>query len=142
MVLTLHRSEPPALQAVTSSERRKFKRSTPLLTTETHLVEPQPPTKSQLALHGLTYPDWKEPHLTKTPWELQRHKRHKHKKPSLSQRPTKLLKNLPREVYECIVTQLEHVHLGQSACSACYLGELHSLSLVSRASYKATTLGM
>jgi hypothetical protein len=107
------------------------------------MAEPQPPTKSQLAAHGLTYPDWQEPRLTKTPWELERHKKHGRKKSLGIQSPAKVFKNIPREVYACIVTQLEHVHLGRdTACSACYLGELHSISLVSRASYNATAPGM
>lgn len=47
-------------------------------------------------------------------------------------------KTLPKEVLECIITQIETMHLERSeACLSCYLGDLHSLSLVSRAWEKA-----
>lgn len=50
---------------------------------------------------------------------------------------------LPREIYDCIVSQLEHIHLQQDqGCPTCYLHDLYSLSLASRAWDKAATLQM
>ncbi|KAF1841952.1 uncharacterized protein K460DRAFT_388761 [Cucurbitaria berberidis CBS 394.84] len=50
---------------------------------------------------------------------------------------------LPREVYDCIVAQLEQIHLDHDrACSSCYLKDLYSLSLTSRMWDKAATAQM
>ncbi|KAF1365330.1 hypothetical protein EJ07DRAFT_75800, partial [Lizonia empirigonia] len=54
-----------------------------------------------------------------------------------------IFKRLPREVYECIVAQLDQVHLqDDQACQPCYLRDLHSLALTSRAWDRAATLQM
>jgi hypothetical protein len=81
--------------------------------------------------------DYDVPHLVKTPWELERHtrksiwsSRSSHEK----EIPTYTLKSLPEEVYDCIISQLEDIHLGgDNACPPCYLRDLHSLTLTSRA---------
>lgn len=87
------------------------------------------------------------PHLTKTPWELDRHKKNsvwrrtrmEHENPF----PPSVFKKLPREVYDCIVEQLEQLHLGEEqSCQSCYLRDLCSLSLTSRAWDRAATLQM
>jgi hypothetical protein len=80
-----------------------------------------------------------EPHLVRTFWELQRHKRQRPSKTAEHEFPVAIFQSLPREVYECIVTQLELLHLRQDdPCSACYLKDLWSLSLVNRAWNKVT----
>lgn len=54
--------------------------------------------------------------------------------------PTHVYKKTPREVFDCIVAQLEQLHLDQDqACASCYLDNLHSLSLASRAWGEAAT---
>ncbi|KAF2828636.1 hypothetical protein CC86DRAFT_444791 [Ophiobolus disseminans] len=113
--------------------------------------QPLPPSTSQsrlrssMAIGGVVY-GWQEPHLTKTPWELERHKkrsRWRRSKVVENELPVAVFKILPKEVYQCIVVQLEQIHLRQTeSCSSCYLRDLHSLSLVSRAWDKATTSRM
>ncbi|PVH99115.1 hypothetical protein DM02DRAFT_680132 [Periconia macrospinosa] len=46
-----------------------------------------------------------------------------------------IFRTLPREVYECILLQLERMYLGcgGKSCSECYVRDLYSLSLTSRA---------
>ncbi|KAF1947848.1 hypothetical protein EJ02DRAFT_472252 [Clathrospora elynae] len=86
------------------------------------------------------YYGWDVPHLTKTPWELERSKKHSTRKQSRASKefPKHVFENLPREIYHCIVSQLNQMYLGdEKACSSCYLGDLHSLSLTSRAWEKA-----
>lgn len=87
------------------------------------------------------------PHLTRTPWELERKKKNSvWRRTRVEQEhghvlPASVFKHLPREVYDCIVDQLEQLHLGQGqSCPPCYLKDLHSLSLTSRAWDRATTL--
>lgn len=85
------------------------------------------------------------PHLTKTPWEAERYKRNSTWRRSGPERefPARVFRTLPREIYDCIAVQLEALHLQQDdACSACYLEDLHSLSLTSRAWDRAATLQM
>ncbi|PSN66820.1 hypothetical protein BS50DRAFT_493135, partial [Corynespora cassiicola Philippines] len=55
-----------------------------------------------------------------------------------------IFKNLPREVYDCIVEQLEQLHFAQQneACSSCYLKDLYNLALTSRAWDQAATAQM
>lgn len=82
------------------------------------------------------------PHLTKTPWEVGRYKKNSTWRRSTQKRefPAHIFEKLPREIYECIVTQLEKIHLHRDqACPSCYLRDLHSLSLTSRAWDKAVT---
>lgn len=85
------------------------------------------------------------PRLTKTPWEEGRHKRNSTLRQSKTetQFPARIFQQLPREIYNCIVVQLEALHLQlNQACSACYLRDLHSLSLTSRAWDRATVMQM
>ncbi|EUC44984.1 hypothetical protein COCMIDRAFT_5743 [Bipolaris oryzae ATCC 44560] len=59
------------------------------------------------------------------------------------QMPGYFHKSLPREVYDCIVAQLGPIHMDQEgACATCYLKDLHSLSLTSRAWGKAANAAM
>ncbi|KAF2661261.1 hypothetical protein K491DRAFT_587839 [Lophiostoma macrostomum CBS 122681] len=85
------------------------------------------------------------PHLTKTPWELERSKRHsawRKSKPEPSVLPF-VFKKLPREVYDCIVEQLEQIHFREEqSCPSCYLRDLYHLSLTSRAWDRAATIKM
>ncbi|KAF2133530.1 hypothetical protein P153DRAFT_282090 [Dothidotthia symphoricarpi CBS 119687] len=54
--------------------------------------------------------------------------------------PAHTFQNLPREVYDCIIAQLEQIHLGQTqTCRSCYLKDLYGLSLTSRSWSKAAT---
>lgn len=82
---------------------------------------------------------------TKTHWGLGRRKTSAKPK---KQRPVNpfsahAFHKLPREVYDCIIAQLEQIHLGQDqACPSCYLRDLYNLSLTSRAWDKATTSKM
>ncbi|KAJ8114193.1 hypothetical protein OPT61_g3873 [Boeremia exigua] len=85
------------------------------------------------------------PHLTKTPWEVERYKKNSTWRRSGPEKefPVRVFKNLPREVYDCIVAQLEEIHLQQEqACPSCYLKDLHSLSLTNRNWDRAATLQM
>ncbi|KAF2687225.1 hypothetical protein K458DRAFT_386050 [Lentithecium fluviatile CBS 122367] len=85
------------------------------------------------------------PHLTRTPWELERYKRHSVWKRTTKEYvyPPQTFKKLPREVYDCVVEHLEQLHLGQDqSCSSCYLKDLYHLSLTSRAWDRAATLQM
>jgi hypothetical protein len=95
------------------------------------------------------------PKLVKTPWEADRSKRafsrqwrqerepqdepgtlqrslEGGRKPSLS---AGVFKRLPREVYDCILRQLEALHFEQreGACLSCYLADVMSLCLTSKA---------
>lgn len=84
--------------------------------------------------------DLETPHLTKTPWELERHKKQSlwRRSKVAYQFPTFYFKNLPKEVYDCLVTQLEQIYLrDERACPSCHLRDLYNLSLVSRAWDKA-----
>jgi hypothetical protein len=107
-----------------------------------HTLRPRPAIKPALAVEDrVSLED--TPHLTKTPWELGRHKKQKSLKIVDFQIPTKIFKTLPKEVYSCIIAHLEQIHLHrEQACPACYLKDLHSLSLVSRAWDKATRAQM
>ena len=85
------------------------------------------------------------PHLTKTPWELERRRRNStwRRTRTVVSIPTKAFKNLPREVYDCIIVQLERLHfVGSHSCTSCYLNDLYSLCLTSRAWDRAATLQM
>ncbi|KAF2085027.1 hypothetical protein K490DRAFT_68227 [Saccharata proteae CBS 121410] len=85
------------------------------------------------------------PASTRSSWEF-----HRYKRPlsvvSYAQSfrpnclPPRVFQQLPREVYACILQQLEVVHFGKGApgCTTCYLKDLCNLSLTSRAFDKAT----
>lgn len=86
----------------------------------------------------------------KLPWEMQGQPEHplstfapsgslrSHSKPQNVVQP-RIFQKLPREVYACIVQQLEVLHFGRGtqSCTTCYLRDLHSLALTSRAWDKA-----
>ncbi|KAF2633676.1 hypothetical protein BU25DRAFT_10778 [Macroventuria anomochaeta] len=112
-------------------------------------LKPSSARASASAARGLAQPtkpqDHDVPLLTKTPWEVERYKRNSTWRRSGLQAefPAHIFKTLPREVYNCIVAQLEQIHLQQDqACPSCYLHDLHSLSLTSRAWDRAATLQM
>ena len=90
----------------------------------------------------MAYDTYDIPRLTRTPWEVERYKRtsvweRTPHEPHLSQH---VFKNLPREVYDCILQWLELQYLeGRQRCPPCYLRDLCSLSLVSRAWDRAAT---
>ena len=74
--------------------------------------------------------DHEVPRLTKTPWEVERYKRKSTWRRSSPETrlPAGMFKKIPREVYDCIVAQLEQIHLQKDqACPSCYLKDLHSL---------------
>ena len=79
------------------------------------------------------------PTLTKTPWELERSKRMRSQKiirpPAAGPLNPRIFKTLPREIYDCILVQLEGLHLvsGSKSCSICLTRDFCSLSLTSRA---------
>lgn len=57
--------------------------------------------------------------------------------------PASVFRNLPREVYDCIVEQLEQLYSHEDQRNtACYLRDLSNLSLTSRAWDRAATLQM
>src|SRR5262249_509203 len=81
------------------------------------------------------------PMLTKTPWELERGKRRstlsirQSKCSSTRSLPAHFFQNLPQEIYDCVLQQLEHLYFdsGSECCPSCYLKDVHSLALTSRA---------
>lgn len=123
-------------------------RSTPLSIAAAQCSRPKNLTASPKVESMLpsTLASWDIPHLTKTPWEADRHKKRASWRKSVKvehQFPAQIFKNLPREVYDCILAQLEQIHLGQDQpCPNCYLADLANLSLVNRAWDKATTSPM
>ncbi|KAK1919413.1 hypothetical protein P3342_013152 [Pyrenophora teres f. teres] len=55
----------------------------------------------------------------------------------------KMINRLPREVYDCIVAQLEHIHLdNDQPCPSCYLRDLNSLARTNRVWHKAANTAM
>lgn len=73
-----------------------------------------------------------------TPWELTNRRKVRSQLPrtqSSLDLPMNIFRKLPREVYECILLQLKRMYLGRGgkSCSECYVRDLHSLSLTSRA---------
>jgi hypothetical protein len=81
------------------------------------------------------------PTLTKTPWELERHRKlpaGRRQKQKVF--PPHIFKTLPKEVYDCIVKQLGNLHFGENkSCPSCYLKDLYNLALTSRAWDRAAT---
>jgi hypothetical protein len=93
------------------------------------------------------------PKLVKTPWEADRSKDRKAFQRQfppatvLAPRPvtpkalpSRFFQDLPKEVYDCILRQLENVHFCHAAgvCVSCYLSDITSLSLTSRAWERAS----
>ncbi|KAH6545739.1 hypothetical protein HBI81_008770 [Parastagonospora nodorum] len=113
-------------------------------TTTLYPATSEPATISISAFGSSSSPVWHEtPHITKTSWwGLERHRRQR-PETAKSRLPANMFRHLPREIYDCIIAQLEIIHLDQERpCSACNLRDLHSLSLVSRAWDKATVTPM
>jgi hypothetical protein len=135
----MYRSEPPKSHAPIVPKRRESTRSTPLLSAVARIVQPRPTIRYASAVRDSVLSGWHEPHLTQTSWERERYKRQRCPKSADVQLSEAIFKTLPREVYECIISQLEQIYLGQEGpCSACYLRDLYSLSLVSRTWDKVT----
>jgi hypothetical protein len=79
------------------------------------------------------------PHLTKTPWELERSKRPFFGRsypppPPRKTLPERVFKSLPIEVYQCMLDQLKWAHLESKdeTCTACYLKDVWSLATTSK----------
>jgi hypothetical protein len=84
------------------------------------------------------------PRLVKTPWEADRSMRAA--MPRYTRRPAtgrslpeRIFREMPDEIYECIVRQLENSYFSDAAgtCLNCYMRDLHSLSLTSHMWYRA-----
>jgi hypothetical protein len=104
--------------------------------------------RSSVTSHG-SYDFKAPPTLVKTPWELERSR--KHPVPSVSRQrpdsakgflPPQVFGNLPKEVYRCILQQLEQSHFAgkDGGCITCYLHDLYNISLTNRAWDKAARL--
>ncbi|KAL1389670.1 hypothetical protein HDK64DRAFT_336722 [Phyllosticta capitalensis] len=63
---------------------------------------------------------------------------------AVSARQPPIFRQLSKEIYACIMRQLEVLHFGKGAnsCTACYLRDLHSVSLTSRVWDKASRAHM
>jgi hypothetical protein len=78
------------------------------------------------------------PKLIRTPWEADRSKRSyssTRKRPSTAASlPARIFRDLPVEIYDCILAQLEQSYFCESVgtCTACYMKDLSSLALTSR----------
>jgi hypothetical protein len=91
----------------------------------------------------MAYGTYEVPCLTKTPWEAERHRRNSvwNRTSHEARLSHRVFKNLPREVYDCILEWLELQHFGnQQYCPSCHLRDLCSLSLTSRAWDRAATI--
>ncbi|KAF2144882.1 uncharacterized protein K452DRAFT_356242 [Aplosporella prunicola CBS 121167] len=80
------------------------------------------------------------PTLTRTPWEQNRGSRKVISAPI--QQPVRRprgFQRLPKEVYDCILRQLEVLHFGKGSrsCTTCYLQDVYNVGLVGRAWDKA-----
>jgi hypothetical protein len=77
------------------------------------------------------------PKLIRTPWEANRSKRsHSTRTRPVTAKPfpARIFEELPQEIYECIVQQLQLSYFNDSAgtCTTCYMKDLYSLTLTSR----------
>lgn len=100
---------------------------------------------SQPARAAVSTFSYEIPRLTKTPWELERSKRTSIWRRSRVEHafPVMVFKKLPREVYDCIVQQLEHLHMNREQQSpGAYLRDLYNLTLTSRTWNRAARLQM
>jgi hypothetical protein len=91
----------------------------------------------------MAYDTHEIPRLTKTPWEVERYRRNSvwSRTSHEAQLSQHVFKNLPREVFDCILEWLELQHFGeQQYCPPCYLKDLCSLSLTSRAWDRAAAI--
>ncbi|KAL5120699.1 hypothetical protein ACEQ8H_001448 [Pleosporales sp. CAS-2024a] len=133
----------PTVFVATGTARRSTRIALP--TTVSRVVQPRPPVDSvsSFALGGSTHLHGDEPqHPIKTPREHEKHKKSR-SKGSRSRCAKKTFQDLPKEVYACIIAQVELLHSHQDqACPACYSRDLHSLSLVNRAWDRATIAPM
>jgi hypothetical protein len=147
LLTNCHRHGKPGAKNTSPVERKYHTRSTYFSTAAAQNLDVKPASKLSVASRPTELPasSWEVPHLIKTPWELERYRKTsawKHVKPD-HQIPTHLFKTLPREVYDCIVTQLEQIHIrGNPACPSCYIGDFYRLALVSRDFEKAVTKQM
>jgi hypothetical protein len=140
--------------AKSSSARSRFSKSpqsTPRTSFATDDGAAEPP---DISPSSRKYRFSSAPKLVKTPWEADRSKRafsrqwrqereqetepgtlqrsSTGRKPSLS---AGVFKRLPPEVYDCMLRQLELLHFSQreGACLSCYLADVMSLCLTSKA---------
>jgi hypothetical protein len=142
-MLTGCRYDPP--RPVTSSDNRALISHLPAINPTTPSTDHRRnhnsnfTSYSSVTMHKAA--DYQLPHLTKTPWELERHKKNSVWRRSKDTKDTKpdhalpatVFKMLPREVYDCIVEQLEQLHFGrEQSCTSCYLKDLYNLSITSR----------
>ncbi|KAF2028012.1 hypothetical protein EK21DRAFT_114216 [Setomelanomma holmii] len=140
--------EPTRVKTTKSADKRQTAKPFSLSITTTLRSRDEPAIKSGITDGGAstTYTAWNVPHLTKTPWELERNKKYSSWRKSKIEEyrlPAHFFQKLPKAVYECIIAQLEHIHLRHDhACASCYLRDLYNLSLVSRAWDKLTTTPM
>jgi hypothetical protein len=77
------------------------------------------------------------PKLVKTPWEAERLSKSyipRNRRPASRTFPSRFFEQLPDEVYQCILAQLEGCHFndGSGTCATCYMKDLHTLTLTSR----------
>lgn len=98
---------------------------------------PQTLARTRLS-EGSIYHNIDPPHLVPTPWESDRRKWHPaiiHRRSIQRKRiPARLFQTMPREIYDCILAHIRILDLkGDRACSSCYLRDMVSLSLVSKA---------
>ncbi|CAI6340063.1 unnamed protein product [Periconia digitata] len=86
--------------------------------------------------HLRTSEETRASRLASAPWELTRRKTRLQLRRTQSSLdlPMNIFRKLPREVYECILLQLENMHLGRDGqgCSQCYVRDLYHLCLTSR----------
>ncbi len=139
--------------AKSSSARSRFSKSlqsTPRSSFATDDGAAEPPDISSSRKYRFS----SAPKLVKTPWEADRSKRafsrqwrqERDQEPEpgpLQRSPTGrkqslsagVFRQLPREVYDCILRQLERLHFsqGDGACLSCYLADVTSLCLTSKA---------
>ncbi|KAF2016318.1 hypothetical protein BU24DRAFT_450861 [Aaosphaeria arxii CBS 175.79] len=129
-----------------AADNRKFFPTRPLHPQlSSHSFHPQDPSRPTVPAFALPVIDYHVPHLTQTPWELERSRRNslwRRSKPA-PMFPAAVFKNLPREVYDAIIAQLELLRVAHDyRCPSCYLKDLYSLSLTSRAWDRAATAVM
>ncbi|KAG9379789.1 hypothetical protein A1F94_010145 [Pyrenophora tritici-repentis] len=127
--------------------------SDPPATTQT--LNPPPNTPVSVK----SFPDSRSEHIdsivalpTKKSWENERPRRGSiwrkrttstSNSNSSSRSSVKIANSLPREVYDCIVAQLEQIHMdNDQACPSCYLRDLNSLARTNRVWHKAANTAM
>jgi hypothetical protein len=142
-----HRYEKSRLTNTAPVEKNYLIKSIYSSTAATQIVDFRPSNEQTIAyrMNEMPSPIWEVPHLTKTPWELERSRKSAVWKRSKTapECSTHLFQTFPSELYECIITQLEQLHARRHpACPSCYLGDLHKLSLVNHEFKKAASQQM